>query len=140
MEAVVAAQKISERKAKAAVKDAQAEKANRTKALRHQKTVLVASGRVYNVAIESTPPERKPFLDADESIINVGAYVYVKPDLSILGPAQYGGRGYVTAVAGYGSTTNVEVHYDKTDAAVRWEEGRFKANNELQSPLLGSFP
>ena len=64
LEVVVAAQKMSERKAKKAVKDAQAEKANRTKALQHQKQVLHASGCAYNIATDSTTPERKPFIDA----------------------------------------------------------------------------
>ena len=100
LEVVVAAQKMSERKAKKAVKDAQAEKANRTKALQHQKQVLHASGCAYNIATDSTTPERKPFIDAEDPAIRIGAFVQVAPDLRKLGAVHYGGKGYVIDVAG----------------------------------------
>lgn len=132
--AVSAAQKKTERKARRAAKNAREEKEKRTKALQHQRQVLRASGSVYDVAGDSTPPERKPFLDAEKPALRVGAYVEVEAALGIHGPARYGGKGYVVAVAGYGGATSVTVKY--TLSAQRREAGiEIGRVTELESPL-----
>ena len=137
LDAVVAARKKTERRARKAVRDAKAEEARRTKALEHQKQVLRASGVVYNIETESTTPERKPFIDGEARAIRIGAFVQVEPDLGITGPARYGGKGFITDVTGYGSATSVVVKYIKLGSVEQIETGiDIRRVTELDSPFL----
>lgn len=135
---VTAAQKKKERQARKAAAAARVEVANKRKALRHQKRVLCASGSVYNVATESTPPERKIFVDAEKPAIRVGAFVQVAAALGIPGRARYGGKGYVVGVSGYGGATLVTVEY--VPGSVQRSESDIEIGRltELESPFLTS--
>ena len=135
---VTAAQKKKERQARKAAAAALVEVANKRKALRHQKRVLCASGSVYNVATESTPPERKIFVDAEKPAVSVGAFVQVAAALAIPGRARYGGKGWVVGVKNSGGATLVTVEYVAGSAQRSESDIKIGRLTELESPLLSS--
>jgi len=118
-DAVAAAEKKAARKATKAAQKAAVEREKRKKALVHQNAVLLASGTQYDPRNESTPPERKPFINVDAPALRVGEHVHVDDALSMIGPARYGGDGYVVSTTGYGAATKLTVRYTSTDARSR---------------------
>ena len=56
------------------------EAANMKKRIAHEKQVMQASATGYSPLTESTPPERKPFIDVSKPALRIGEYVSVRND------------------------------------------------------------
>jgi len=111
--AVLNAKKKQKRKAKAAAKKLMEEAANMKKRIAHEKQVMQASAPGYSPLTESTPPERKPFIDVCKPALRIGEYVSVRNDPVPGQVSGWGGQGFVLGVRGTGAATKVDVLLDE---------------------------
>jgi len=131
--AILKAKKKQKRKANAAAKKSTEEAANMKKRIAHEKQVMQASAPGYSPLTESTPPERKPFIDFSKPALRVGDYVSVRNDPVQDQVSGWGGQGFVQSVRGYGAATTVDVMLDDMGG------GRLVKGVDIRMVTLKSF-
>ena len=143
---VAKASQQANRKAAKAKKKAEEEPRLKAECLKYERKARLKSMSDYDLETESIPPRRRLFKEVEAPALTVGEFVRVDSALGIVGPAKYGGEGWVVGVRGYGAATLIDVKY-MGQSAHKNSSGGLKASETsismsrvtpLQAPLSSS--
>lgn len=127
---VAKAVRTAKRKAAKAKKKAEEEPRLKAECLKYERKARLKSMSDYDLETESIPPRRRSFKEVEAPALTVGEFVRVDSALGIVGPAKYGGEGWVVGVRGYGAATLIDVSCVGQSAHKKSSAG-FKASEQI---------